>query len=76
MPSFLGLALGALFRWGLAALGGYLVERGIWTTDINNEFAIGMAAMLVSLVWSLWQKFHLARLLGLEPDPDDPPPKE
>lgn len=64
-------ALGSIVRWLLAFGAGYLVSHGVWTQAAADQYitaASAAAAMaLVSLGWSLWQKYstHLKVLTAL-----------
>jgi len=58
-------ALGSIVRWALAFLAGYLVSHGVWTPGAAESYvnaaATAIAMAVVSLGWSLWQKYR-ARL--------------
>lgn len=50
-------AIGSILRWLLAMAAGYLVQHGVWTSA-NAETYVGAAALgLISIGWSLWQKY-------------------
>jgi len=55
-------ALGSVLRFALAWASGYLVREGIWTPDEAGVYVEALAAALafgvVSLAWSLWQKWR------------------
>jgi hypothetical protein len=52
-------AVGAILRAGLQVLAGYLVTRGIWTADAAETYVAGAAIGLLSLGWSLYQKYGM-----------------
>lgn len=64
-------------RWALTLFGGYVVQQGYANADQVSQLT-GGALVLVTILWSLWQKYlaaekvkdaHSAGLAGL------PPPK-
>lgn len=61
MNPLLQAALGAILRWGLAFLAGYLVKIGIWTGTEADTYVTAGALAVLALAWSLWQKYR-ARL--------------
>lgn len=65
MPPMLTAALGSIIRWGLSLLVPYLVSAGIWTADEATAYVTGLSLALLSLLWSLWQKYR-SRLKFLE----------
>lgn len=46
--------LSSLIRHGLTAAGGFLVARGLASTDQVAELA-GAAATLIGTIWSIWK---------------------
>ena len=50
-------AIGTLVRHGLTILGAWLVENGLTTGDDWMTLSMKASPILVSLVWSLWQKY-------------------
>jgi hypothetical protein len=57
MNPMLAAALGAILRWALAFLAGYLVNAGIWKSA-EAETYVGAAVLgLLGLGWSVWQKY-------------------
>lgn len=56
-------ALGAIVRWALMLVAGYIVQAGIWT-GADAERYVGAATLAVlALGWSLWQKYRSRRKL-------------
>jgi hypothetical protein len=51
-------AIGAILRWGLAFLAGYLVQAGIWQATEAEGYVAAAVLGLLGLGWSLWQKYH------------------
>lgn len=57
-------ALGAILRWLLTLGAGYLVKAGIWTGSAAETYVAAAAMGLLTLGWSLWQKYKTrSRLL-------------
>lgn len=54
----LAAAVGAFFRWALTFVAGYVVKAGIWTGDEATTYVVAGTAALVSLAWSLYQKYR------------------
>jgi hypothetical protein len=50
--------VGALLRWLLTFLGAQAVGLGIWNMEDNTAYVAGVAAALVALAWSLWEKYR------------------
>lgn len=54
-------ALGSILRWLLAFGAGYLVRHGVWSQGAADGYvtaaATAIAMALVSIGWSLWQKY-------------------
>ena len=50
-------ALASVLRWGLALAAGWLVQHGIWTQAAATMYVAAAALALVSLGWSVWQKY-------------------
>jgi hypothetical protein len=57
MNPLLAQALGAIVRWLLAFVSGWLVQRGIWTEADATQYVAAAAIAIVALGWSLWQKY-------------------
>ena len=57
MNPLLGAALGSIIRWALAMAVPFFVSNGIWTPDESTAYVTGATAALLSLGWSLWQKY-------------------
>lgn len=50
-------ALGSVFRAGLMFLAGWLVQRGVWTGAEAETYVTAAAIALVTLAWSIWNKY-------------------
>lgn len=54
--------VGGFVRWLLTFGSGYLVSRGIWTTDQAEHYVVeitaAVATALAALLWTVWQKYH------------------
>lgn len=50
-------ALGSIVRWLLAGAAGWLVQHGIWTSAQSQTYVMAAALAVLSLGWSLWQKY-------------------
>lgn len=50
-------ALGSILRWLLALGSGWLVTKGIWTEAEATTYITAAALGILSLGWSLWQKY-------------------
>lgn len=57
MNPVLSAALGAILRWALAFLAGYLVKAGIWSGTEAEGYVAAAVLGLLGLGWSLWQKY-------------------
>lgn len=57
MPAMLSAALGAILRWALALLAGYLVKAGIWSGSEADTYVGAAVLALLALGWSFWQKY-------------------
>lgn len=57
MNPVLAAALGAILRWALAFLAGYLVNAGIWKSDEAETYVAAAVLGLLGLGWSLFQKY-------------------
>ncbi len=51
-------ALGSILRWLFAIGAGYLVQRGIWTDADATAYVSAAALGLLSLAWSLYNKYR------------------
>lgn len=58
MNPLLQAALGSLLRWLFAIAAGFFVEHGIWTQGEASSYVAGAALAVLSLLWSLWAKYH------------------
>lgn len=59
----LSAALGSIIRWALMGGGTWLVERGVWTQAEASTYITGVSMALVSIGWSLcekWQRHELS----------------
>ena len=50
-------ALGAIIRWGLTFLAGYLVRYGVWSSGESEAYVAAASIAGATLIWSLWQKY-------------------
>ena len=50
--------VGSIVRHGLTAAGGYLISAGAIDQKGWEEASAGLAVVLVSLIWSFYQKHH------------------
>jgi hypothetical protein len=57
MPPIVQEAAGAIVRAALFILAGYLVKAGIWTEDEAARYVGAAALFVLTLGWSLWQKY-------------------
>ncbi len=53
--------LGAVIRWLLTFIGTWMVEHGILTADEMPSMVMGFSLLLVTLGWSLYQKWKSKR---------------
>ena len=59
--------MGGIVRAGLASVGGYLVSKGyatsadVETLATNANAVVGVAAVVVTAVWSWWSKRKAVR---------------
>lgn len=58
MNPMLQAALGAILRWGFTFLAGWFVQHGIWTGNEAQMYVAGAALGLLTLAWSLWNKYR------------------
>lgn len=52
-------ALGAIVRWALTFGAGVLVQHGIWSPEASSKYVAAAAAAILTLAWSLWQKYRM-----------------
>ncbi len=52
-------AIGSVMRAGLNIAAGILVTHGIWTQGDAEKYVGALVLALISLGWSLWQKFGM-----------------
>jgi hypothetical protein len=57
MNPLLARFLGSFFRWALAGVAGWLVNKGILTPGDSTDMLAGVVMGLVALAWALWQKY-------------------
>lgn len=57
MNPMFAAAIGAIIRWALTFLAGYLVTRGIWSQQEATVYVLAAATALTALLWSLYQKY-------------------
>ena len=57
MNTLIQQALGAIIRWFLAWLSGYLVTAGIWKGEDAEKYVAAATLGILALGWSLWQKY-------------------
>jgi hypothetical protein len=50
-------AMGSIVRWALTFLAGWFVQRGIWSQADATQYVTAGSVALVTLGWSLWQKY-------------------
>jgi len=54
--------LGSIVRWLLTLVSAYLVSKGIVGENVASQFndaaALGVAGVLISLLWGLWNKYR------------------
>lgn len=55
--------LGSIIRWLLTLLAMRLVDIGIWTGDQAKLYVTGLTLALLTLGWSLWQKYRTRILI-------------
>ncbi len=58
MNPILGAAIGSILRWLLAVGAGYFVQKGIWTDTDATAYVSAAALGLLSLGWSLYNKYR------------------
>ena len=60
-------ALASIVRWVLTFGAGWLVQHGIWTQANAMTYVSAAAIALITLGWSLWQKYksRLTLLMAL-----------
>lgn len=52
-------AIGAIVRWGLTFVAGYLIKAGIWTEASSASYIVAGSAAIIALGWSIWQKYKM-----------------
>ena len=57
MNPLLAKALGSILRQLLTGVGAYFVSKGFWTESDLTEYVGGIVAVLLSVGWSLYQKY-------------------
>lgn len=57
MNPILQAALGSILRFFLAMGAGYLVKAGVWTGSDAETYVTAAALGLLTLGWSLWNKY-------------------
>ena len=58
IPELVKQWIGALVRFALTVPLGYLVSKGVITSEMSAETIIALAGLLTTLAWSLWQKWY------------------
>ena len=58
MNPMLQEALGSIIRWALMFVAGWLVQHGIWSASNAQTYVAGAAVAILTLGWSLWQKYQ------------------
>lgn len=58
MPPLFAAIVGSFVRFGLAALATWLVSQGVWTQAAASDYVAGLTLGVVSLAWSIWQKYR------------------
>lgn len=51
-------ALGSIIRWLLTLIAGYLVSKGVWSSDAAKIYVQAATIGALSLGWSLYQKWQ------------------
>jgi hypothetical protein len=71
MNPFVQEILSSLFRKLLAMASVWAVSHGIFTADETQKLIEGAVLLLVSVVWTLWKKYHdrIKFLTALESPP-------
>lgn len=64
MTPLLTEILGALVRWALTGIGGWLLAQGLLTHDQYDKLIAGATAILVTLVWAIWVRYRDRLLLN------------
>lgn len=64
MNPLLQSALGAIIRWGLTFLSGYLVSKGVWTQEESAVYVTAAVTGLLTLLWALWKRYVDERLVN------------
>ena len=59
MNPILSEAIGSVLRWALALAAGFLVQRGIWSEADAGIYVAAGAIGLISIGWSMWQKWAM-----------------
>lgn len=57
MNPMVSAALGAILRWALTGLAGWLVSHGIWQQAEAASYVMAASLALLSLGWELWRKY-------------------
>lgn len=63
MNPILQEAVGSILRWGLTIIAGWAVSHGIWTASAAATYVTAGVLALLTLGWSLWQKYVARRKL-------------
>ncbi|HMV47816.1 MAG TPA: hypothetical protein PLD20_00895 [Blastocatellia bacterium] len=58
MPGLFERFFGAVTRFLLAGLVGYLVRKGVIDGSLAEELLVAAAIGIPTLLWSLWQKYR------------------
>lgn len=63
MNPMLNKVLISAVRGGLQLAAGYLVTKGVWSQDQSSEIVSGLAVAIVTVVWSVYEKYKSQQLL-------------
>lgn len=55
---------GALIRWALTLIGGWLIKQGILNADDVEKMILAVITVAVPLCWSIWAKWREQRKLA------------
>lgn len=55
--------IGTVIRWLLTLVGTWLVSSGVLASGSQTEWVAGATAIVVALIWGIYQKFVASKLL-------------
>ena len=55
--------VGSVLRWLLTVVATWLVAAGIITPESQTQWVAGLVAVLIPLIWGIYQKFFAKQLL-------------